>query len=376
MKKDDLLMMKKNRDTNLELFRIITMLLIIAHHYVVNSGLTSYGSPLLENLMSKRALCVIIFGAWGKMGINCFLLITGYFMCKSSITVKKYMKLILEVLFYRIAIAGIFWITGYTEFSFSELLQTMIPVTDISDGFTSTYLIFFLCIPFLNILIHNMSQKQHIYCVLLVSFIYVFFGTFKMIFHVTMNYVSWYMVVYLIAAYVRIYPHEIFEKVKLWGGIAIGLIVFCCIFTIYDVLNNSRLYYHVTDSNTFLALATAFSMFMFFKNVRIPYVSWINKLAASCFGVLQIHAQSDAMRKWLWQDVCNNVGMFYSKWLPVHAIGSVFVIFIVCSAIDMLRVSLIERPFFSLWDKYWNDIKNLYVHVERRIMEYFDVTQE
>ncbi len=29
------------RSSNLELFRIITMLVIIAHHYVVNSGLTS-----------------------------------------------------------------------------------------------------------------------------------------------------------------------------------------------------------------------------------------------------------------------------------------------------------------------------------------------
>lgn len=30
---------KKVRDSNLELYRIIVMLLIVAHHYVVNSGL-------------------------------------------------------------------------------------------------------------------------------------------------------------------------------------------------------------------------------------------------------------------------------------------------------------------------------------------------
>ena len=28
----------KNRDSNIELYRIVLMLLIIAHHYVVNSG--------------------------------------------------------------------------------------------------------------------------------------------------------------------------------------------------------------------------------------------------------------------------------------------------------------------------------------------------
>ena len=31
----------KERESGIELFRIITMLLIIAHHYVVNSGVSS-----------------------------------------------------------------------------------------------------------------------------------------------------------------------------------------------------------------------------------------------------------------------------------------------------------------------------------------------
>ena len=31
-------MNKKHRDSNLELFRVLVMLSIIAHHYVVNSG--------------------------------------------------------------------------------------------------------------------------------------------------------------------------------------------------------------------------------------------------------------------------------------------------------------------------------------------------
>lgn len=41
--------MIKQRDSNLELLRIITMLVIVAHHYVVNSGLIS---EILELLIS------------------------------------------------------------------------------------------------------------------------------------------------------------------------------------------------------------------------------------------------------------------------------------------------------------------------------------
>ena len=32
---------KKQRDSSIELFRIITMLMIVAHHYIVNSGVLS-----------------------------------------------------------------------------------------------------------------------------------------------------------------------------------------------------------------------------------------------------------------------------------------------------------------------------------------------
>ena len=59
---------KKNlkRDSGLELFRIITMLLIVAHHYVVNSGLMSVDGPIRSDPMSYKSIFLILFGAWGK----------------------------------------------------------------------------------------------------------------------------------------------------------------------------------------------------------------------------------------------------------------------------------------------------------------------
>ena len=69
----------KQRDSNLELFRIIAMFLIVAHHYVVNSGLTLPEGPLATDPLSWRSIFLLLFGAWGKTGINCFMMITGYF---------------------------------------------------------------------------------------------------------------------------------------------------------------------------------------------------------------------------------------------------------------------------------------------------------
>lgn len=64
--------LKMGRDTNLELYRIITMFLIVAHHYVVNSGLTAIDGPIYVAPTSLKSLFLLIFGAWGKTGINCF----------------------------------------------------------------------------------------------------------------------------------------------------------------------------------------------------------------------------------------------------------------------------------------------------------------
>ncbi len=40
------------RDSNIELYRIISMLLIVAHHYVVNSGLIGAGGPIYADVLS------------------------------------------------------------------------------------------------------------------------------------------------------------------------------------------------------------------------------------------------------------------------------------------------------------------------------------
>lgn len=95
----------KPRASNLELFRIITMLLIVAHHYVVLSDLPNV---MVSDPLGLQSIFLYIFGAWGKVGINCFVLITGYFMCMSKITLRKFVKLVAVVEFYKVAIYCIF----------------------------------------------------------------------------------------------------------------------------------------------------------------------------------------------------------------------------------------------------------------------------
>lgn len=337
------------RESGIELFRIITMILIVAHHYVVNSGIMALASA---KPLSLPSLFLFLFGGWGKTGINCFVLITGYFMCKSRITTKKFLKLLLEVEFYKILFYAIFLISGYEPFSFTGLVKSLLPIASVGTNFTGCYLLFYLTIPFLNILIRNMTERQHVLLVVLLLFIYTILGTLPK-FSVTMNYVTWFIVLYFISSYIRCYPKKIFESKKVWGLslLAITLIsalsIVACTW-LGTKTNSSMTFYFVSDSNRILALATGVCAFMFFKNLTFKS-KFINTIAASTFGVLLIHANSDVMRRWLWKDLLNVQGMYSSVWLPVHAVGSVLAIFAVCTLIDFLRLQLLEKPFIKFF---------------------------
>ena len=53
-----------HRESNLELYRILLMLAIVAHHYVVNSGL--WAECISKEPTIGRSIFLLLFGAWGK----------------------------------------------------------------------------------------------------------------------------------------------------------------------------------------------------------------------------------------------------------------------------------------------------------------------
>lgn len=365
----------KQRESNLELFRIITMLLIVAHHYVVNSGLMDIDSPIATSPTSKNSIFLLLFGAWGKIGINCFVMITGYFMCKSKITAKKFAKLLFEVIFYRQIIYYIFLISGYESFSITQFVKMLLPVSSIRQNFTGCYIIFFLFIPFLNILISHINEKTHFRLLILCSFTYVLFGTIKSgTFGVDLNYVSWFMVIYIIASYIRLYPKKWFNSTKVCGFLFLisiilsAMSVVCCTY-LGEKVNRFMPFYFVTDSNAFLAVAVGIFAFLFFKNLKIPYIKFINTVAASTFGVLLIHANSDTMIQWLWKDTLDSVGHYRDDFMPLYAIGCVLGIFSICIIIDIVRINLFEKNFFKWWDKHWDGFLERFNKKEKKLFQ-------
>lgn len=79
------------------------------------------------------------------------------------------------------------------------------PFFTVADNFTGCFLLFYLLIPFLNKLIHALTEKEHLLLMAWCIGVYAFLPSFAKA-NVVFNYVTWFSVLYVIASYIRLYP--------------------------------------------------------------------------------------------------------------------------------------------------------------------------
>lgn len=95
-------MKNKNRNSNIELLRILCMIFIILHHSVVHSSFNE-----IDNLNFN---ILYVLSTLGRVANNIFIIITGYYMVNKQVKVKSIMKLVLETIFYSYVILLIYLI--------------------------------------------------------------------------------------------------------------------------------------------------------------------------------------------------------------------------------------------------------------------------
>lgn len=294
-------------------------------------------------------------------------------MCTSDITLRKFLKLLLWIITYSVLITSIFILCGYTPNGILRMVYEAIPLKTLNTNFYSCFIVFYLCIPFLNKLLNNLDKSQHQLLILLLLFIYTLHGSVPKLMSVEMNYVEWFAVLYLIAAYLRFYPIK--EKnTKFWGLATLisfglsscGILLLNYLQIEFGLDAHVKLSYRlVEDSNSLLALTNGITSFMWFKSMKMRNSKFINTIAASAFGVLLIHANSSTMRQWLWKDVVDCVGHFDTPYYWLYAIVVVCIIYIVCTTIDFIRIKILEIPILNTVESICYCLRDKFVKTEK-----------
>lgn len=181
----------------------------------------------------------------------------------------------------------------------------------------------------------------------------------------SMNEPFWYMTLYFIASYIRMYPSKWSESERLATIIFFTSIVLAMASVVaivackanikmfglppsleLKVINNVSAYYFVSDSNKFLALVVGTSAFLMAKNAPKFHNRLINLLSAGTFAVLLIHTQNDTMVHWLWQDLlCIQSYINLPAWVLALRLSLIpVVLFLISSLIDIPRRYWVETP--------------------------------
>lgn len=348
----------KMRDSNIELLRIIAMLMIVFSHstFSVINEVNKY--PEATNTLFQY-----LISGGGKIGINIFMLISGYFMCQQNISFKKFVRLLVWVYFYDLTIGAVLLISGLESLSFFNIIDYVFPFRlNGIDYFTTAFLFFYISIPFWRIFIDHLDKRQHFLFILFGYVCYVIYNDIP-IFEVPLDAVFWFGYLYVIASYIRRYVN-IDTSHMLCGKLSLVflLVIYASIFFMFFVVKKYPIGLF-SSANSTLALGFSITTFIWFKGLKIKNSSFVNMAAGSTFGVLLIHSGSSSIRNVVWNMIVPGSKWFYSNYYIIYMILAVLLLYVVCTFIDIIYKKTFENRLidfvYTRVDRFYHNIKEL-----------------
>jgi len=349
---NDKQVVKNSRNSAIELLRIIIMIMIVFSHFAVNGGFE------INQTRNFNYVWCYFMARGGQIGVNVFVLISGYFLIdsKQGFSLKKILKFWLQLLFYSLVIYFAFCIKGDMLFSIKKLIMMCLPILFNSWWFATNYFILFLLHPVLNLFL-NKVPKHFFQAFLIITSI--FFSLIPTIttFGSRLGMFAWFFILYSWAAYIKLYGLN--PKVKCKHYFFMFFVFYILNILIYlgleslsskiSLINRykyriDRVYFHV---DSFIMLTISICLFMSFATLKMKTNKFINLIASATFGVYLIH-DSNLVRPYLWKEVFKYTSISF---IP-YSIMIVILIFAVCVIIELIRKLLIEKYYMKLISKY------------------------
>ncbi|WP_125567455.1 acyltransferase family protein [Companilactobacillus insicii] len=360
----------KIRNSAIEWLRILSMFFIVLGHFAWQTN-WSFNAT---NLFLKSTIEILWIG--GKLGVNIFVLISGYFLVNSRFKWRSFFNVWFVSYFYAVIIYIITLVFKIEKFNVKNLVKTLfLSSTGYLNWFVTAYLIMYILSPFLNIAFRNIDKYQFRYLLIIMMTIFSFFTTvFKNPSVGTNgNDAMWVMVVYSFGSYIGLYEEDLkrFKK-SIYGLLLVGslLLSVISIYMINIVRSNLSLfsgtqsYADFVNGTSPLQLLSAISLFILVLYAK-PYTNNIvNKIASTSFAVYLIHANL-LIVDWLWITVVNGSKYSNSYFAIFYGLGVSLIIYISCSLIDYMRQ--------FIFGKFQNRIVTSLSEIARELMNKFNI---
>ncbi len=357
---------KKKRDANIELLRIVAMLMIITLHFNNQSkALLVLGEPA-----SGVQIFATILEAIAITGVNVYVLISGYYLSSSKVRLSKVLLLILQVYFYTLLISGAMMLVGaYTvkpDDTLDRMLKYLFPISSEHYWFVTAYVIMYLLAPVMNAAVNALKRKQLKAVIIglltwfcfIKSIVPVKFGTDRMGYDF-----GWFICLYLIAAYIRKYNVVLFIDAKKSALVYLVSVVviaaFSLVFYMINLATGNFNYYAEVPChyNFFFALTGALGLFSVFRFMRLKenlFAEAIRIIAPYTLGVYLLHMHFEIADRWVeWiehiigETPLDNVLTFF-----IHLVVSVLIVFFAGIFVDWIR-----KYIFNFFGRVLGDTK-------------------
>ena len=288
--------MSKVRESNLELLRIVAMLLIVMHHLIAhgmrNVGYLAY--PMDEICLDKQ-IPLILLNAFTVVAVNCYVLISGYFGINP--TWKKLWNLFTICALYSVGHYLVYALLNDT-FSIKAFVYSFFPFSH-NQGlwFVTCYIGLFLISPLLNAAVSYLNEKKESEWLKVMGGLAIITFYFGYLWRTELNHNGYnllnFIFLYMIGRYLNL-KNTACQKICKSSYLLISYFV-CTLITaslgIFFLLckgTSDYLFYWAWRYNSPFVILGAVSLFMFFNSLTIRK-KWINYIAASTFSVYLIH---------------------------------------------------------------------------------------
>lgn len=340
--------MKKERSSNFEVLRIISMLLIISFHCVYKSG-------FIFETLTLNTFLVKSFYFFGELGVNLFVLITGYFTVNSKFKSDKLILLFFQLVFYvLLSYAGLFAVGETASQSIEKNIFYMLhDIAEPTYWFFTAYVLLYVFSPFINALLKNISKDKFKRLIALSVFIWSILPTVLGVVDGANSEIQyyysrfiWLAVIYIIGAYIRLYGIQFFEKKRnrwLTAAVTFGLMLTSIAVFHYtlDYLAvfrfNEAAYFW--QPNTIPMLVLSVSVFCIFAHWKLRPIGFVNLIASTTLGIYLLH--DGVLQTVIWRVLRSKI-YINSPYALIYVVIAAFAVFIAGAAVDLVR-QLIEK---------------------------------
>jgi hypothetical protein len=351
------------RSSNIELLRIVSMLLIVATH-LCNHYIDVPGSvwPFPDGFVFIQSVKSVTY-----IGVNMYVLISAYFLCTSSFKSKRVLMTWLEVLFYSVLLGIPYIIKG--SLSLKGILSVFLPVLMAEYWFATVFIGMLILSPFINLSLKVLTEKRLRYLCIVLLVLFSVIPSFISPISSWLGYggscgILWFVVLYYCASYIRLYVHidyVINYKYRILVlGICLSLVAAFARFSIAFV--TAKIWGYAIGAGFFYGNNIIFNVlstlliFLFFLTIKIQNTTIcaiINTIAKSSFAVYLIHESP-----WARVYLEGIIPLYYdisSPYLPFQFMAITLVIWGICTVIDYLRqlifIPISKRANFTKIDQ-------------------------